>query len=127
MREEPRRLGVETVPPAQMPEVLRLAAELHAREQTRIAEVDQHRHLVQAAVEVGLPVEYLERAAAIVAERRAEQEATRGSRAGHRGRPGPLMAMSVAVGMAVAVLWQHTSGQGRISALPPATPVVAAS
>ena len=41
MNEEPRRLRIEEVPPSQMPEVLRLATELYAREQTRIAEAEQ--------------------------------------------------------------------------------------
>ena len=94
MKEESRRWRVETVPPAQMPEVLRLANEIYMREQSQLAEVEQHRHMVQAAVELGLPAEYLERAATIVAEQQAEREVTHRQRKGRRARSTGLRSLA---------------------------------
>ena len=92
MEKAPRRLRLETAPPALMPEVLRVAAELHAREQAQLAEAEQSQPWVQAALEVGLPVECLERAAALVVEQEVRREAASRQRQGLRKRPGVLIA-----------------------------------
>jgi hypothetical protein len=119
MHKEPPRLRLETVPPAQMPAVLRVAADLYAQEQAQIAQAEQHHHLVQAAIEVGLPAEYLERAAAIVAEQQAERESARLQRKGRRERWGSLIALGVAVGIVLAGLGQQVNRLGSLPALPP--------
>jgi hypothetical protein len=61
---------LEQISPVEMPEVLRIASELHARDQVQIQRATQREELVRAAVEAGLPVEYLERAAASIQARR---------------------------------------------------------
>jgi hypothetical protein len=122
---EARRLRVETIPPAQMPEVLRVAADLYAREQSQIAEVEQRRHLLEAAAEVGLPAEYLERAAAIVAEQQAGREKARRLQRGSRRRLRWLMAQCLVVGLAASVLGHWMSRPSMNPATPVATPVVA--
>jgi hypothetical protein len=127
MKEESRRLRVETVPSAEMSEVLRVAADLYAQEQAQIANAEQRQHLLQAAIEVGLPADYLERAAAIVAEQQAERESARRQRKWRRERLGPLITMSVAVGIAVAGLGQQRGRQRPLPAFPssPPPPLVA--
>jgi hypothetical protein len=124
MKEEPRRLRVETVPPSQMPEVLRVAADLYAHEQAQIAQAEQHHQLLQAAIEVGLPADYLERAAAIVAERQAERESVRRQRKWRRERLGSLMALIVAVGIGGAGLG-HLVGRPSPTDWAPLPPVIA--
>jgi hypothetical protein len=125
MKEEPRRLRVEAVPAAQMPEVLRVAAELYAREPSEPVRADQ-RHLVEAAAEIGLPLEYLERAAAIVVEREAGREAGREAArrrwASRRRRlRAALSALGVAIGVTLAARLHPIGGE----AVPPAPPPAA--
>lgn len=126
MKEESRPWRVETVPPAQMPEVLRLATEMYTREQSQLAEVEEHRNTVQAAIELGLPAEYLERAATLVAEQQVEREVANRRRKGHRGRSAVLIAMSLAAGIAILGSY-HQENHRRTSAAPlPPHPVAAA-
>jgi hypothetical protein len=103
-----------------MPEVLRIAAELYAREQSEIAQTEERHSLVEAAVEVGLPPEYLERAAAIV----MQQEAVRSvARHGQRSRKRGLAALSagfVAAGVLALMLALPASRQQTAPAPPPA-------
>lgn len=57
-------LRLKDVPPEQMPEVVRIANQLYEKDQ-RLAEQDQERDsYVNAAEELGVPKEYMERAAA---------------------------------------------------------------
>lgn len=57
-------LRLKDVPPEQMPEVVRIANQLYEKDQ-RLAEQDQERNsYVSAAEELGVPKEYLEKAAA---------------------------------------------------------------
>ncbi len=63
-------LRMKDVPPDQMTEVVRVAGELYDEEQ---AQTQERRATVAAAAEMGLPKEYLDRAAALVHARRVEQ------------------------------------------------------
>ena len=65
-------LRVKDVPPDQMAEVVRVAGELYDRE---AAENQERRATVAAAAEMGLPKEYLDRAAALVHARTLERAA----------------------------------------------------
>jgi hypothetical protein len=120
MKEEARRLQMEAIPSAQMPEVLRVAAELYAQDQSESLQAAERQQLVEAAIEVGLPMEYLERASAIVAARQREQEGARSQRNRSRERLGILSALSLAAGIATAVLvgWHGASS----TPAPPAPP-----
>lgn len=61
---------LKQVRPAEMPEVLRVASELYAHDQAQLQQAQQAQELLAAAKEVGLPAEYLERAAAMVQTQR---------------------------------------------------------
>jgi len=81
-------LRMKDVPPDQMAEVVRVAGELYDAEQAQT----QERHAtVAAAAEMGLPKEYLDRAASVVHARRVEQIATQ-----RRRRAGLLVGIGVA-------------------------------
>jgi hypothetical protein len=68
---------LENVSPEEMNEVIRVATELHEKdlesEERRAEAADHARAASAAAEEVGLPAEYLERAAEVVQIRRAER------------------------------------------------------
>jgi hypothetical protein len=92
-----RRL--KEVPPGSMDEVLRVAAELHTRDQGEIARTEERRKLVEATEEAGLPAEYLERAARVVLARRR-------SRVRRRLRGTMLAALGLAMTLGLAYgLW----------------------
>ena len=55
---------LEEIPSTKLPEVLKLASELYARDRAALERAQERRELLKAASEVGLPPEYLERAAA---------------------------------------------------------------
>jgi hypothetical protein len=80
-----------------MPEVLRLAADLYARDQAEIAQTEERRRLVEATEEAGLPMEYLERAAGILLER--QDAGSRRSRRGRRRRVRVALAAVLALGV----------------------------
>lgn len=82
-------LRMKDVPPEQMAEVVRVAGELYDEEQ---AQTQERRATVAAAAEMGLPKEYLERAAALVHARRVEQIGR-----GRRRRAGLLAGLGVAL------------------------------
>ena len=81
-------LRMKDVPPDQMAEVVRVAGELYDAEQ---AQTQERRATVAAAAEMGLPKEYLDRAASVVHARRVEQIATQ-----RRRRAGLLVGIGVA-------------------------------
>ncbi len=82
-------LRVKDVPPEQMAEVVRVAGELYDQEQ---AQTQERRATVAATAEMGLPKEYLERAAALVHARRVEQIGR-----GRRRKAGLLAGIGVAL------------------------------
>lgn len=84
-------LRMKDVPPDQMAEVVRVAGELYDAEQ---AQTQERRATVAAAAEMGLPKEYLDRAASVVHARRVEQIATQ-----RRRRAGLLVGIGVAVAL----------------------------
>jgi len=84
-------LRMKDVPPEQMAEVVRVAGELYDEEQ---AQTQERRSTVAAAAEMGLPKEYLERAAALVHARRVEQIGR-----GRRRRAGLLAGLGVALAL----------------------------
>lgn len=123
MKEVPRTPRLETVPREQMPEVLRVAAELYAQEQAHTLQAEEFRHLVDAASEVGLPPDYLERAAAIVADRHAEEGSGRRGRKQARKGLAVLPALGLAVGLAMTGLL--AVGRQEPAPMPPPSPVAA--
>jgi hypothetical protein len=80
------------VSPGAMPEVLRVAADLYARDQTELAQAEERQKFVEATEEAGLPAEYLERAAALVLARQGTHT--------RRRRRGALLA---GLGLALAI------------------------
>src|SRR5262245_21890563 len=66
-------LRLKDVATEQMPEVVRLASELYEQERGEIVAAGERQAAVEAAAEVGLPPEYLERAAELLHARRVEQ------------------------------------------------------
>ena len=96
---------------AGLPEVLRVASELHAQDRAQIERAAQRQELQQAAAEAGLPPEYLERA---VAAQQAERLARRSRR---RRQWGGALAV---FGMAVS-FWAGR-GVAPEAMLPPVTP-----
>lgn len=82
-------LRMKDVPPEQMAEVVRVAGELYDEEQ---AQTQERRATIAAAEEMGLPKEYLDRAAVVVHARRVEQ-----SGRGRRRKVGLLAGVGVAL------------------------------
>jgi hypothetical protein len=66
-------LRLKDLPPQEMREVVEIATELYEQEQGRREEAVVRQATVDAAAEVGLPPEYLERAAAVLHERRVAE------------------------------------------------------
>lgn len=86
---------LKQVTPQEMPEVLRLASELYARDRAEIERAQESREIAAAATEAGLPAEYLERAAAMLQAHRVPAAPPRRS-----GRAAWLAAPAL-----VALLW----------------------
>ena len=86
-------LSVKDVPPDQMAEVVRVAGELYDKE---TAENQERRATVAAAAEMGLPKEYLDRAAALVHARTLERAAEIKARR-QRRRVGLVAGLGVAL------------------------------
>lgn len=91
-------LRVKDIPPEELPEVVRVAGELYDKEGTQDRE---RRATVEAAEEMGIPAEYMERAAREVHTRRVEQ--TKQTRRRRNGVVATL-AVLVAVGGAWRVI-----------------------
>jgi len=94
-------LRMKDVPSEQMAEVVRVAGELYDEEQ---AQTQERRATVAAAAEMGLPKEYLERAAALVHARRVEQIGRR-----RRRKAGLLAGLGVAVAIGGGWVVTHHS------------------
>jgi hypothetical protein len=95
---------LERVTPEEMPEVLRLASELYARERAEIERATQRLELRKAAAEAGLPPEYLERAAVSLESRRL-----RGTRRRRRRRALAMVGMGVALWMGARIVGPPSS------------------
>lgn len=83
-------LKLENISPQEMPEVVRVASEMYERDLERQGETQERQAVLRAAVEIGLPAEYLHRAAAEVHARRVERVRRR-----RRWRNGLLAATGV--------------------------------
>ena len=103
-------LRLKDLPPEEMNEVVRVASELHDRETT---ETRERQATVAAAEEVGIPEEYMERAAAEVHARRVAvaQEKRR-----KRRTTIALIAAFVAIGGGVAVTFNASSPPAAVTA-----------
>lgn len=66
-------LRLENVPPEQMPEVVHIASELYEKDRQLDSETQERQATVDAAKEIGLPEEYLHRAATELHVRRLAQ------------------------------------------------------
>jgi hypothetical protein len=92
---------LEDVRTAEIPEVLRVASELYARDRAELERAAQHRELLKAAAEAGLPPEYLDRAAAALHARRlARADRQRRWQAGSVAALA-LAAMALALGVTI--------------------------
>jgi len=85
-------LRLENVPPEEMPEVVHIASELYEKDKQYDEESQQRKATVDAAAEVGLPEEYLHRAAQQLHARRVEQAGQK-----RRRRNGLLAVVGAAV------------------------------
>jgi hypothetical protein len=92
---------LEQLSPEEMPEVVRIASQLYEQDRTRDAEAQERQAYVDAAKEVDLPPEYMERAAAELQARRIEQVRRR-----RRVRKGALATLGAIV--VLAGVWQVT-------------------
>jgi hypothetical protein len=101
MDNERRPKRLEQVSSAEMPEVLRLAAELHAQDQARMRQAEERDQLVNAAEEAGMPAEYLERAAAALLARRSVRHR-------QRARAGILALLALALGITLVARTRET-------------------
>ena len=108
-------LRLKDVPPDEMREVVRVATELYREDQTTQERDQERQQLIEAAGEVGLPQEYLERAAAEVHRRRVLEIEARRLRKKRIG-----FGLLAAVGLA-GVIALGTSG---LETTTPATPTV---
>jgi hypothetical protein len=97
MHEERVTGRVEDLQSTEIPEVLRVASELYARDRAEIERAAQHRELLKAAAEAGLPPEYLDRAAAAIHARRLAH-----ARRQQRWQAGGVAALALALGVALA-------------------------
>jgi hypothetical protein len=90
-------LRLQDIPPEQMPEVVRVASELYEKDKENEVEAAQRQATVEAAAEVGLPEEYLHRAAAELHTRRVVQiEQKRRKRNGMLAVGGALLVLGTA-------------------------------
>jgi hypothetical protein len=95
----PAARRLETVAPADMPEVAEIAFGLFQQDQARTAEQEDRRLALEAASEAGVPAEYMERAAEIFHQRRVETVLRR------RRRTTILVAVAAVVALTAAALW----------------------
>ena len=79
---------LEEIQLAEVPEVLRVASELYAKDRAELEQAARRQELLLAATEAGLPAEYLDRAAATTHVRRAERQ-----RQQRRWRMGAIVAL----------------------------------
>lgn len=93
--------NLEHLTPEEKSEVVKIASRLRDEETARAAEAQEHRAFVEAAAEVDLPQDYLERAA-------AELEQTRTLKAQKRTRTRRTLLAAGTVVLASAALWQMT-------------------
>lgn len=103
-------LKLENVSPQEMPEVVRIASELYEKDQEKEGEAQEREATLNAAEEVGLPPEYLHRAAAEMHNRRVVEIEER------RLKRRRLLAATAAVLGIGSVIW----GVNYISAPAPA-------
>lgn len=92
---------LENVSPEEMPEVVRIASELYEQDQAQSAQDQTRQAYVDAAGEVGLPEEYLQRAA-------AEMHARRVERIQHRRRMRTGLLATLGAVVALGGLWSIT-------------------
>ncbi len=102
MERQPRQ-RLDEIPPADLPEVVRVASELYAHDRAEMERAKERQELLQAAAEAGLPAEYLERAAATIQTRHATAQArqaaaTPSHRQRHRRMPARVW---IAIGVAL--------------------------
>ena len=87
-------LRLENIPPSEMTEVVHIASELYEKDRQQEAETQERQATVDAAAEVGLPEEYLHRAAAELHARRVARV-----RQQRRRRTGVLATVGVALAL----------------------------
>jgi hypothetical protein len=116
-------LRLKDIPPEQMPEIVRIAGELYERDQQTADQDKQRQDYVAAAEELGVPQEYLERAADELHRRRVGESHQRsGSR--------KLLYGGIAAGLLATVVIVGTFGtrtaRAPVATTPPAatTPVI---
>jgi hypothetical protein len=96
MHERKIEQRLEEIQLAEVPEVLRVASELYARDRAEMERAARRQELLRAAAEAGLPVEYLDRAAATIHARRAAR-----LRRYRRWRMGAVAALGLTLGLAL--------------------------
>jgi hypothetical protein len=123
MSMEKQRRNLEQISSAEMPDVMKLAAELYAQDLQKIQQAEERQQLVKAAEEAGLPPEYLERAAgAVLARRPPHREAGRSRRGLAAALIGALIAVAVVLGLTLTYLTWRVVPATTISTAPVAVP-----
>ena len=112
MHEQRVTWRLEDLQITEIPEVLRVASELYARDREEIERAAQHRELLNAAAEAGLPAEYLDRAAGVIQARRAAR---------HRRQRRSWVGTAALMGLALALATTRLVVQSP-SAPPPQLP-----
>jgi hypothetical protein len=107
----------ENIPLAEMPELLKVASELYARDRAEMEQAARRQELLRAAAEAGLPPEYLDRAAVMIYAQRAEYHRRR-----QRWQMGVVAALALTLGMALLSM----QGEPPQYVSPPAAPVLLA-
>src|SRR5579871_6877709 len=99
---------LEQISPEEMPKVIQIASQLYEQDQTKAAEAQERQAYVDAAQEVDLPKEYLERAAAELEVRQRAQVHQQAGQIRKRRmvRNGTLATLGAVV--ALGGLWQFT-------------------
>src|SRR4051794_30773300 len=100
----------EQVSPAQLPELLRIAAELQAHDRAQVTRAEDRQMLLRAAAEAGIPPEYLEQALVELKNREIRRE--------RRVRQQKRMAAAAGIVLSVCGWW------GKVSHRPTPTPEV---
>lgn len=111
-------LKLENVSPQEMPEVVRIASELYQQDQEKEGEAQERQSTLAAAEEVGLPAEYLHRAAEEMHSRRVEQVQRK-----RRTRNGLIAAAGIVAVFGIASFGVSKTTQTSETSVTPPTPM----
>jgi hypothetical protein len=109
--------ALDQIADPELPEVMRVASELYARDQAEMEKAKQRQEMLHAAVEAGIPAEYLERAAATLHARRSDKKDCR------RGGSSAFRVLAIVV---AAMLFSRAMARLTHHGMPPPPPFMTA-